>query len=107
MDFRKELRQQFFKCSAKDTVLPLPQIVLLRLEQMVDNIFHHRAVQILRLQINVDVNTRSPFWRLPLQSQTNTGFDSTEEFFGTNFLDKRQARWLDPHTLLSPALSAA
>lgn len=57
MDLRKELRQQFFKCSAEDTVLPLPYIVLLRLEQMVCNIFHHHTVQILRLQVNVDANT--------------------------------------------------
>lgn len=57
MDLRKELQQQLFKCSAEDTVLPLPPIVLLRLEQMVCNIFRHRTIQILRLQVKVDVNT--------------------------------------------------
>lgn len=57
MDLRKELWQQFFKCSAEDTVLPLPPIVLVRLEQMVCNIFHHRTILILRLQVKVNANT--------------------------------------------------
>lgn len=47
------------------------------------------------------------FWQLSRQGQSNMGFDKTAEFFGTNFPDNRQAKWLDTYIYLSPALSTA